>query len=273
MILQSFKEVDGIKVFHGNIDKEHEDYNAKGLDNLYAQEEKHFWFIARKEYILQNLQNYISKEDKIIEIGAGTGNVSRFLQKNGYKNISVGEMHINGLRYAKNYGINECYQFNLLNTPFEDEFDAVCMFDVLEHIGDADLALYNVRKSLKKEGFIVLTVPSHMWLWNRDDAVAGHKIRYTKKGLINELENNGFEIITARYFFINILPLLYLRKVFNRDDKSDIKKEEYSNDISMNPVLSKLLLFVSRIENKINKVLPNWFGGSLFVIARKNDSI
>ena len=117
----------------------------------------------------------------------------------------------------------------------------------------------------------MITVPSHMWLWNRDDTIAGHKIRYTKKELIDKLELNGFEIVTARYFFIFITPLLYLRTILNKDDKSDIKEEEYSNDISMNPILSNILLFISRVENKINKFLPNIFGGSLFIIARKKD--
>ena len=115
----------------------------------------------------------------------------------------------------------------------------------------------------------MLTVPSHMWLWNRDDAIAGHKIRYTKKELIEKLENNGFEIITARYFFMSITPLLFLRRVLNKDDGSKVREEEYSNDISINPTLSKILLFISNIENKINRFLPNLFGGSLFIIARK----
>ena len=118
-------------------------------------------------------------------------------------------------------------------------------------------------------GKIVLTVPSHMWLWNRGDAIAGHKIRYRKKELIEKLQDNGFEIVIARYFFIFIIPLLYLRTILNKDDKSDVKNNEYSNDISINPIINSILLFVSRIENKINRFLPNLFGGSLFVIAKK----
>ena len=124
---------------------------------------------------------------------------------------------------------------------------------------------------LNRGGKIVLTVPSHMWLWNRDDTIAGHKIRYTKKELIEKLENNGFEIITARYFFMSITPLLFLRRVLNKDDGSIVREEEYSNDISINPTLSKILLFISNIENKINRFLPNLFGGSLFIIARKKN--
>lgn len=66
MITQEYKEIDGVKIFHSDQDESHEDYNSKGLDNLYKQEEKHFWFIARKEFILQNVQKYI---EKLIEIG------------------------------------------------------------------------------------------------------------------------------------------------------------------------------------------------------------
>lgn len=269
MITQEYKEIDGVKIFHSDQDESHEDYNSKGLDNLYKQEEKHFWFIARKEFILQNVKKHIDLKDKVIEIGAGTGNVARYLQQNGYEDISVGEMHLNGLKYAKSYGMKECYQFDLLDTPFENEFDAVCMFDVLEHIPDDTIALKNVFKMLNNNGKIILTVPSHMWLWNRDDAVAGHKIRYTKKELVEKLEKNGFDVLTARYFFISITPLLFLRRVLNKDDGSKVKEEEYNSDISMSSVVSNILLFISRIENKLNKFLPNWFGGSLFVIARK----
>ena len=269
MITQECKEIDGIKVFHANQEESHEDYNAKGLDNLYKQEEKHFWFIARKEFILQNIHKYVNKKEKLIEIGAGTGNVSRYLQKNGYENISVGEMHLNGLKYAQSYGIKNCYQFDLLDTPFENEFNTVCMFDVLEHIPNDNMALQNVYDMLNNGGKIVLTIPSHMWLWNRDDAIAGHKIRYTRKELSDKLEQNGFEVLTARYFFISIVPLLFLRRVLNKDDRSKVEEKEYNSDISMNSVISNILLFISRIENKINQFLPNYFGGSLFIIARK----
>lgn len=269
MIIKKYKEIDGIKIFHENLDESHADYNAKGLDSLYIQEEKHFWFIARKEFILRNAINYVQLKEKIIEIGAGTGNVARYLQKNGYNNISVGEMHLNGLRYAQDYGMKECYQFDLLDTPFKNEFDTVCMFDVLEHITDDCLALQNVYQMLNEEGKILLTVPAHMWLWNRDDVIAGHKIRYTRKELVQSLKSNGFEILSARYFFMNITPLLFLRRFLKKDDGLKVQDEEYSSDISMNPWMSAFLLFMSRIENKLNKFLPNWFGGSLLVIAKK----
>ncbi len=269
MILEHYKEFNGIKIFNENINEDHQDYNAKGLDNIFAQEEKHFWFIARKEFIYIQMLKFISKVSKIIEIGAGTGNVSRYLKYNGYKNICAGEMHLNGLEYAINYGIENCYQFDLLRAPFENEFDTVCLFDVLEHIEDDTVALENIWRMLTIEGSLILTVPAHKWLWNRDDAIAKHKRRYTKNELIKKLENNGFDILVSRYFFIIIVPLLFLRRIFNRDDGRDMTMAEYDKEIVMDPISNAVLLLLSRIENRLNAFLPNFFGGSLFIIARK----
>ncbi len=273
MITREYDEADGIKIFDHEVAEDHADYNAKGLDNLYDAEEKHFWFIARKEFIFQNMQRFIHDKGDLIEIGAGTGNVARYLRENGYHNISVGEMHMNGLRYAKEYGIEKCYQFDLLKTPFEAEFDTVCLFDVLEHINEDNKALSSVYKMLKNEGSVVITVPAHGWLWNRDDRIAGHKRRYTKKVLTELLERSGFETVTARYFFISILPLLLLRRFVNGDDGSQIRKEEYSHDITINRFLNGVLLGISRLENKINRFIPNIMGGSILIIARKRDTV
>ena len=269
MINSEYIEKNGIKTFLDDVNPDHQDYNAKGLDILYANEEKHFWFLTRKELIYKYIKKYVDKKSNLIEIGAGTGNVSRYLLKNGFDNISVGEMHLNGLKYAKSYGINNCYQFDILKMPFENEFDCVCMFDVLEHIENDDLALKNIYKSLNKNGKVLITVPAHMWLWNRADTVAGHKIRYNKKILSKKIEKTGFKIIKERYFFISIVPLLLLRSFIKHDNKSCIKYDEFKNDISMNSIINKILLFVTRIENKVIDYLPNYFGGSLLVIAEK----
>jgi len=269
MIIEKFIEIDEIKVFHNDINDEHPDYNVQGLDNLYNVEEKYFWFLARKDFIALQMEKYGLKQSKIIEIGAGTGNVSRYLLDRGYTDISVGDMHLNGLKYAKSYGIKDCYQFDLLRSPFESEFPTVCMFDVLEHIQNSHSALQNVHKMLSKEGYLVITVPAHGWLWNRGDAIAGHKKRYTRNILISELKECGFDPILSRYFFISIIPLLFLRCFVNKDDGSQITKEEYSQKITINPLINKILSGICLIENRLNQYLPNWFGGSLLVVARK----
>lgn len=269
MILEKYREKYGVKIFHGSAIEEHTDYNSQGLEVLYNEEEKHFWFISRKEFIYQQIKNIVNPLSKVIEIGAGTGNVSRYLKLKGYAKIAVGEMHFKGLQYAKSYGISECYQFDLLRSPFKKEFNAICLFDVLEHIDEDVKALENIRKMLIENGHVILTVPAHKWLWSRDDLIAGHKRRYTKSMLIDKLEKIGLKVIVSRYFFISIVPLLFLRRFVHKDDGTFIDQQEYMADISINPILNKILLFITRIENKMNTYLPNYFGGSLLVVAVK----
>lgn len=264
-----YEDVNGIKVIHSDVTESHEDYNVKGLTSLYNSENKHFWFLHRKQFIYQELSRLIPIDKRIIEVGAGTGSVARYLIEKGYRNFAIGELHFQGLRYAQSYGIKDCYQFDLLRSPFDQDFDAVCMFDVLEHLEDPFLALKNVYQMLEVNGYVILTLPAHQWLWSREDKVAGHKKRYTKNMIKNELEGSGFEVITNTYFFKFITPLLFLRRVINPDNELSISENEYKNEIKINGFINFILSVLCRVENRISSILPNLFGGSLFVIGRK----
>ena len=61
LVLKDYKEIDGIRIFHENVDENHDDYNSKGLDNLYVHEEKHFWFWLEKILFYKILKNIIIK--------------------------------------------------------------------------------------------------------------------------------------------------------------------------------------------------------------------
>lgn len=262
------KIIDGIARYIDDIKTDHDDYHASGLDNLHKIEANHFWFVHRRKVIENLFKRFINTKQKIIEVGAGTGSVSRALLDSGYK-VAVGELHLSGLYYAKSYGIKDIYQFDIYKPPFVSEFDAVGMFDVLEHLENDTMVLSNVAKILRPKGRVILTVPAHSWLWNRDDKIAGHKCRYTKRQLISVVEKAGFKVLEARYFFVFILPLLWLRTKVNRDDGSAVKDEEYDIDLTVNSVINKCLLALCVIEDKIKKYIPNIVGGSLILIAEK----
>jgi len=268
IIRKDFKKDASIYVFSPEITKDHEDYNVAGLDILYAAEEKHFWFIARKQRIINVFKKYVQKHETVLEIGAGTGNVSRALQQAGY-DVSVGEMHLNGLRYAQSYGIKNCYQFDLFEPPFSEHFDVIGMFDVLEHLQEDVLAMQCVQSMLKPNGRVVLTVPAHQWLWNRDDAIASHKRRYTLKQLKIIMEKAGFEVVHGRYFFVPILPLLLLRRILNADNKIPVTKKERHQEININSLINRILQKISLLENKFASWIPNLAGGSIILVARK----
>ncbi len=269
MLSRQYRIDDGIYIFDENLNGSSKDYDAFGLDLLFLNEESHFWFITRKEFIIKNLLKFINKNDSILDLGCGTGNIAKYFIDNGFLNVSVADMHLNGLKYARSNGISNCYKFDILKPPFEDEFDAICMFDVIEHIQEDKHVLDNVRKMLKNKGKIVITVPAHQWLWSKLDEISGHKRRYTKQQIKELMKNSGFTKLYVRYFFISLVSLLYLRKIL-MDKKSNLNLKNIEEiELKINPFLNQLLLSIVRLENLINPIIPNWFGGSLLVIGEK----
>ena len=260
--------IDGIECYCLSQSDECDDYPEIGLENLYQSEKWHFWFLSRREYILEIFKKYIDIHEDIIEVGAGTGSISHYLMQAGYK-PAVGELYLSGLRYAKSYGIEKCYQFDINNPPFKNRFDVIGVFDVLEHLTNDIEILKNINSMLRSDGKIILTVPAHMWLWCREDQISGHKTRYTASKLKRKLKQSGFKVIEAKYFFSFITPLLWLRTILHHDDGSDALKNELEAPIKLNPIVNRMLLGLCRLENRTRQLLPNKFGGSLMIVAQK----
>ncbi len=262
-----------ILIFNPEIKFKHEDYDAESLNNLYKYEKKHFWFAHRNKIIARVFGRYVNKNSHIIEIGAGTGAVARSLLTAGYKNMAVGEMHINGLEYARTYGIKDLYQFDLLRAPFAEHFEVVGLFDVVEHIENDDLAIENARRILKDGGHIILTVPAHQRLWSNIDFNSGHKRRYSKKTLKKLLASNGFEVLYASYFFSLILPLLYVRTLLNKKIKPTGNKQMVKNSgLKIHGFSNSVLSALCKAEFFLSGFLSFVAGGSLIIVAKKTNA-
>ncbi len=259
---------DGLAIFHPDDSTTHGGMESCILDDVVSFEDKHFWMKARRDFIKSIFNKHVNYADKIIEIGAGTGSITRCLLESGYNDISVGEVHLSGLEYAKSYGIKQRYQFDLMKTPFHEHFDAVGMFDVLEHIDDDELAVKNIYKMLKPGGKAIVTVPAHKWLWSKQDAVAYHRRRYEVDQLKDMFERNSFKILEARTFFISILPLLYLRSFVDRDN-GVLKDNDFKERFKVNPVINFILGQILSIENRLLKNVSLRQGGSILVVAER----
>lgn len=262
---------DGQMIFHPEFSNHHDGMDSSILDDFLAEEERYFWMRARKSLIKSVFERYVSLSDRIIEIGAGTGNVTKFLMKNGYNNISVGEIHVKGLEYAKSYGIKERYQFDLTRAPFAEHFDVVAMFDVLEHINEDVVAVKNVYKMLAFGGKAIVTVPAHMWLWNKEDIIVSHRKRYERDELKKLFEENGFEVLWSTAFFVSILPLLLLRRLLKKET-GIIKTSDSRDRFKINPVTNYVLEKVLSIENRLIMGHSLKWGGSIILVAEKNQA-
>ena len=68
------------------------------------------------------------------------------------------------------------------------------MLNVLEHINDDEGALREANKLLKKDGLLILEVPSGKFLFDEYDKKLLHFRRYNMKDLVEKVEKAGFKI-------------------------------------------------------------------------------
>ncbi|MEK7160148.1 MAG: class I SAM-dependent methyltransferase [Patescibacteria group bacterium] len=173
---------------------------------------------------------YIPKTAKrILDIGAGYGYIERLISKNKTIEIygnDISENAINNLtkKFKGNFKLESIYKMKY--EP--NSFDTVFMLEVLEHIPPSKTfkVLKDVKKILKKNGCLILSVPTSEGLERMSDNPNGHVRMYTKDLIKAELEIAGFKILEIKtlYAFKNFYFIKNLiSKIFkNRWEPNDI---------------------------------------------------
>lgn len=259
---------DNIMIFHPDKSETHSGMDPELYRVLIKEGRQHFWVEMRKHYLSRILKECVNLDEKIIEIGAGIGNIASHFLLLGYQNISVGEVHLSGLLSAKMVGINKLYQFDIMDSPFFEHFDVVCMFDVLEHIDDDELAVKSLNKMLVPNGKAIVTVPAHMWLWSEHDLESSHRRRYEIDQLRSLFTSNGFKVLKINAFFTSIVPFLFVRSLFYKRN-SRKKNNSHSAMFKINPLVNRIFRKLLQIEMLLFSGFYRSVGGSLIMIAEK----
>lgn len=91
--------------------------------------------------------------------------------------------------------------------PFGDhKFDGIVCNQVLEHVFRPDLFLGEIRRVLKPEGLLLLTVP---FVWDEHEQPWDYA-RYSSFGLKSLLEKNGFEVLKQEKINADVRVLFQL---------------------------------------------------------------
>lgn len=261
--------VDGFLCFAPDLAHQNSDYDSSYFRLLVKLEDNNFWFQARNRLILWAISHFFGDAQSILEIGVGTGFVTRALRASlPEANIWGSDIHIEGLRFADERlkGTVNLFQMDAVRIPFRAEFDVVGLFDVLEHIEDDVAVLNEIARALKPRGGLLLAVPQHMALWGPADDAAFHKRRYGAQELVRKVKNAGFEVILKTSFVSLLLPLLYLARLRSRWTR----KYNIVDELNIHPALNALFGGLLSLERKaICSGVRFPAGGSQFLIARK----
>ncbi len=248
-------------------------FNVEYFSQLANIEAQNFWFRSRNKLIIWLLHRYFFQTGKFLEMGCGTGFVLSGIQKEFPKTMIYGsDMFTKGLDFAKTRISNATlFQMDARRIPFEEEFDVVGAFDILEHIEEDELVIAQIFKSLKKKGGVILTVPQYKWLWSPQDELAQHKRRYARIELMTKMENAGFKVIFISSYINLLFPFLVIDRFITRFIAfSTTRRHNAIKAISLSPAINRVLELMCNVEIFfLKRGVTYAIGGSLVCIGLK----
>lgn len=241
------------------------------FSELASLEAQSFWFRSRNQIIAWALRKYCKNFQTFLEVGCGTGFVLSGISREFPDTTLLGsEIFTAGLEFAATRLPSVSFiQMDARNIPYREEFDVIGAFDVLEHIDEDVLVLKEMCAALKSNGFLLVTVPQHGWLWSPADEYACHVRRYSASELQEKLESNGFQVLRNTSFVSLLLPAMLLSRVKQRHTQSCI---DPVSELKLSGGLNAFLYKVMQAEIALIKTGVNLpIGGSRLVVAKRKD--
>ncbi len=127
----------------------------------------------------------------ILDIGCFTGYFIRHMAREGYKCVGtdIQKELMNTMNYVCK-GNPQFYYMNAEETKFEEDFDVVCLFDVLEHCLDDKKTIQKAEKVC--DGLMIINLPRNA---EYDDDSGEHLRNYTDADIKKLFGNkNNFKV-------------------------------------------------------------------------------
>lgn len=200
----------------------------------------------------------------IVEVGIGHGSYCRELSRLGYylgvdldeKSIEDAKTRFPGVRFVQ----ADILQNGFLRPWLNDPADAIVSVNVLEHIDNDRRALSNLVDALKIGGFLLVSVPALMLLYNDLDKLAGHCRRYNLSDFRDLLA--GQPVAIERLCYFN--PLGGLGWLANR-----AKTHQSLDSGAVNGQIKLFDKYGVPLSRLLDPLFRSFFGQSVTCIARR----
>jgi ubiquinone/menaquinone biosynthesis C-methylase UbiE len=177
---------------------------------------------SQLEFALEDIRNI---SGKALEVGCGAGGMAKAIK------FYRPDLNVSGIDISKK-AITEAKQSSqgvkfaqgdAYKLPFKDKsFDAVLMFDLLEHLDDPLKSLLEIRRVLKPRGVFSSFIPIEGSMFSIPGLIdkffgypakkkyAGHIQQFTLSDLLTLLEKTDLKFINKRYYGYLVFQLVDL---------------------------------------------------------------
>ena len=154
--------------------------------------------LAFIEECLEKRGDYL-KDLQIADIGCATGDFLRYLKDKGYTHLNGIDPSIICVEYMLEYGIN-ARQATINDLDEQGKYDFIRLNAVLEHIEDLNSSMEKIKKMLKKDGYIYISVPDargfkELVNCSFQEFSVEHINYFSKITLSNFMKKHGFDLI------------------------------------------------------------------------------
>jgi SAM-dependent methyltransferase len=171
---------------------------------------RHPWELSRRDSVLQLLSDRGPWRD-VADVGAGDRFFAASLRELASGAIYAVDVHyqetamVDGIQIAR----------DVADLP-DAGLDCVVMMDVLEHVEDEAAFLRQVRRKLRLDGTVLVTVPAFQHLFRAHDIYLKHFRRYRREHLRDVLESHGLRVEESFYFYATLFVARSLEVAVSR---------------------------------------------------------
>lgn len=181
-----------------------------------------FFYETREDYLIEFMG--LKGNEKIIDIGCGSGTFSRALAKKYPKaqitGVDISEHAINFARRKNakeaNIGNLDFISASISAIPVKNgSFDVAIVSHLIEHVENPENDLKEVNRILKRNGVLILTTPNYFSLWPLAEMVFDrtmaeknysldeqHISRFTAFSIKKPVNNAGFAVQSQKTLYI-----------------------------------------------------------------------
>lgn len=180
--------------------------DPKEYHRIARLEGEHWWYRGMGEVALGLLEGVkLPRPALILDAGCGPGGTSARFKPLG--RVVGLDLAAEALSLARRHELAALVRGSVTALPFGTAtFDLVLCFDVIYHlwVGDDRLAVKELARVLKPDGYLLIRVPAFEALRGPHDRVVFTRHRYTARELENLVRSAGLEVVRLTYanFFL-----------------------------------------------------------------------
>jgi len=241
--------------------------NPEEYAQLFRLGQSHWWFVGTRNILFSSVRNHSFGGKPILDVGCGSGLMMKRLARTG--TVFGIDKDEGALTHCRNIGLSGLCRSDAESLPFKsDTFGLIVASDLLEHCDNDRAVLNELHRVIISGGTLLISVPAYKALWSTHDIALHHKRRYSKRELLQIVQETGFVVKRASFFnTLLFVPAALKRLLFDRPGKGQPEQSiKYYENLSL---LNQVLLAILRIEKWALNFISLPFGLSILLLVSK----